>query len=77
MKGLSGGNPTLTIQSKIANIAKSLWAKSFLSDFILKTNDSQMKTSIGQIQRSKELVGLSDQTLQNVDLIERLANNIR
>lgn len=77
IKNFSGGNPTLAIQSKVANIAKNLWAKSFLSNFILKTNDSQMKTSIGQIQRSKELVGLSDQTIQNVDLIERLANNIR
>jgi ribosomal 50S subunit-associated protein YjgA (DUF615 family) len=36
-----------------------------------------MKTSIGQIQRSKELVDLSSNTIDNVDLIEKLANNIR
>lgn len=74
---LSGGNAILGVQSKIASLAESLWAKSFLSDFILKTNDSQMKTSIGQIQRSKEFVDLSSGVMQNVDLIEQLANNIR
>jgi hypothetical protein len=36
-----------------------------------------MKTSIGQIQRSKEFVDLSSGVMQNVDLIEQLANNIR
>ena len=77
IKGLTGGAATLAIQTKLAGLAKSLWGKSFLSDFILKTNDSQMKTSIGQIQRSKELVDLSSNTMYNVDLIENLANNIR
>lgn len=77
VRGLMGGSATLGIQSKLANLAQSLWAKSFLSDFILKTNDSQMKTSIGQIQRSKEFVDLSSKTMYNVDLIEKLANNIR
>lgn len=77
IKGLSGVNATLAIQTKLQSLANSLWAKSFLSDFILKTNDSQMKTSIGQIQRSKEFVDLSSNTMENVDRIERLANNIR
>jgi hypothetical protein len=40
IKGLSGGNATVSIQSKLLDLTKSLWAKSFLSDFILKTNDS-------------------------------------
>ena len=77
IKGLSGVNATLAIQTKLQSLANSLWAKSFLSDFILKTNDSQMKTSIGQIQRSKEFVDLSSNTMENVDRIEQLANNIR
>ena len=77
LNGLSGGNVTLGMQTMLAKLANSLWTKSFLSDFILKTNDSQMKTSIGQIQRSNEFVNLSNQTINNVDLIEKLANNIR
>jgi hypothetical protein len=47
-----------------------------MSDFMLKTNESQMKVSTGQIQRSKEFVNLSNNTIKNVNDIERYANNL-
>lgn len=62
---------------KLIGLIKSAYAKSFLSDFIEETNSAQMKTSIGQIQRSKELVDLSNLTLENTELIEKYANNLR
>ena len=70
--------PTFAIAAgrNLAELATSMWAKSFVSDFMEETNSSQMKVSIGQIQRSKELLGLSDRTKESIDLIEEYANNL-
>lgn len=65
-----------TLGNSVAKYIKSQYNKSFLSDFILRTNESQMKVGEGQIQRSKEFVDMSDKTYQNLDLIERYANNL-
>lgn len=71
-----GAGGSFNLGFKLANLLKSAWAKSFASDFIEETNGSQMKVSIGQIQRSNELLGLSDQTKQNIELLEEYANNL-
>lgn len=67
---------SMDVGRQIADWVGSQHSKSFMSDFILKTNESQMKVSTGQIQRSKEFVDLSNNTIKNVNDIERYANNL-
>jgi len=66
----------MDVGKQIADWVGSQHSKSFMSDFMLKTNESQMKVSTGQIQRSKEFVNLSNNTIRNVNDIERYANNL-
>lgn len=66
----------MDVGKQIADWIGSKHSKSFMSDFMLKTNESQMKVSTGQIQRSKEFVDLSNSTIRNVNDIERYANNL-
>ena len=71
-----GMGGSFNLGNKLTQLAKSAWGKSFFSDFMEETNNSQMKVSIGQIQRSKELVDLSNNTTGYMDLIEQYANNL-
>ena len=71
-----GAGGTFNLGLKLLQLANSAWSKSFLSDFIERSNESQMKVSIGQIQRSKELTDLSSYTKENIDQIEKYVNNL-
>ena len=65
-------------QSEFANIfsiINSAWAKSFFSDFMEESNSSQLKVSVGRMQRSKELLDMSNSVRNNIDLLEEFANN--
>ena len=66
-------------QSEFANIfsiINSAWAKSFFSDFMEESNSSQLKVSVGRMQRSKELLDMSNSLKDNIDLLEEFANNV-
>ena len=60
----------------ISNLVRSAWAKSFVSDFMEESNSSQLKVSVGQIQRADELLGLSGSTKASLDLLEEYSNNL-
>ena len=77
MQFSTGMGGTFNLGNKIMGLVRSAWAKSFFSDFMEETNSSQMKVEIGQIQRSKELMDLSDKTNSYMDLIQTYANNLR
>ena len=71
-----GMGGTFNLGNKLMDLAKSAWGKSFFSDFMEETNASQLKVSIGQIQRSKELVDISDRTAGYMDLLNQYVNNL-
>lgn len=71
-----GMGGTMNLGAKLLGLARSAWSKSFFSDFMEETNNSQFKTAVGQIQRSKELADMSNNTSGYMDLIEEYANNL-
>jgi len=40
-----------------------------------ESNSSQLKVSVGRMQRSKELLDMSNSVRNNIDLLEEFANN--
>ena len=61
----------------IGRLATSAYAKSVLSNFIEKTNESQMEVSTGKITRADELLNLTDRTRQYKDLLNQYALNLQ
>lgn len=61
----------------IGRLATSAYAKSVLSNFIEKTNESQMEVSTGKITRADELLNLADKTRQYKDLLNTYALNLQ
>lgn len=57
-------------------LAESAYGKSFASDFIIKTNQSQAQISSGQISRAHELQFMSDDVKEYLDLTRKYASNL-
>ena len=68
-----GGN----LSSFMYNFGASKWGRSAMSDFILRTNESQMKVTSGQIQRSKEFTNMADGVTKVMDDIDRYTKNLQ
>lgn len=71
-----GMGGSMNFGNRLLALANSAWTKSFVSDFIEETNASQLKVTVGQIQRSNELLGLSGDTKKSMDLLEEYSNNL-
>lgn len=59
-----------------AQVLNPLYEKSFASDFILKTNESQMEVPVGQISRSNELLALADATDEYMEVMKAYTTNL-
>ena len=62
--------------TNLAILLKSAWAKSFASDFIEKTNESQAEVSAGKITRADEFLNMANTANTWVELSQRYANNL-
>lgn len=74
--GAAGSIPMTMPGLKLRLLAQSAWAKSMFSDFMEESNSSQLKVTAGQIQRSKELMDMSDNVTGYMDDIQQYANNL-
>jgi len=63
-----GGLPILNLDNK--------YFKSFASDFLIKTNESQMEVSVGQIARSNEFREMSNKASEYVEIMSEYGKNL-
>ena len=74
--GVQGTGGMYNTTMSFLGIVNSAYGKSFASDFIIKTNESQAQISTGKISRAKELQGLADDVNKYLTLTEKYANNL-
>lgn len=74
--GVQGTGGMYNSTMSFLGAVNSAYGKSFASDFIIKTNESQAQISTGKISRAKELQGLANDVDKYLSLTERYANNL-
>lgn len=74
--GIQGTGGMSATALSVGGLAQSAYGKSFASDFIIKTNQSQAEISSGQISRANELQYMAEDARQYVDLVQKYADNL-
>lgn len=74
--GIQGTGGMSSTALSVGGLAQSAYGKSFASDFIIKTNQSQAEISSGQISRANELQYMAEDAKQYVDLVQKYADNL-
>lgn len=71
------GGPGVSKEDKFSSKSDDSYIKSFASDFILSSNEVQLSTAIGQIQRSKEFMDMANKAYRYASLMQEYSQNLK